>query len=95
MCYESLSLSCARFIRIEAASQLTHPDVEALIAAAIDQATTPLPAKGGADLSFSYLLRISGHVGGRRSDVGGCWDADNALGTAQQQHAADGATRRR
>jgi hypothetical protein len=55
MCYESLSLSCARFIRIEAASQLPHPDVEALSAAAIDQATTPLPAKGGADLFIQLL----------------------------------------
>ena len=35
-----------RFIRVEAASQLAHPDVEALIAAAIDQARTPLPADG-------------------------------------------------
>jgi hypothetical protein len=35
-----------RFIRIEAASQLAHPEVEALIAAAIDQAKTPLPATG-------------------------------------------------
>ena len=35
-----------RFIRMEAASQLAHPDVEALIAAAIDQARTPLPTKG-------------------------------------------------
>ena len=35
-----------RFIRVEAASQLAHPDVEALIAAAIDQASVPLPSKG-------------------------------------------------
>lgn len=35
-----------RFIRVEAASQLAHPDVEALIAAAIAQARTPLPEKG-------------------------------------------------
>lgn len=34
----------ARFIPVEAASQLTDPDVEALIAAAIDQATLPLPS---------------------------------------------------
>jgi hypothetical protein len=32
-----------RFIRVEAADQLAHPDVEALIAAAIDQARIPLP----------------------------------------------------
>ena len=35
-----------RFIRVEAARQLAHPDVEALIAAAIDQAGVPLPSKG-------------------------------------------------
>jgi len=35
-----------RFMRIDVASRLAHPDVEALIAAAIDQAKTPLPARG-------------------------------------------------
>jgi len=35
-----------RFMRIDSASRLAHPDVEALIAAAIDQAKTPLPARG-------------------------------------------------
>jgi hypothetical protein len=35
-----------RFIRVEAARELTHPDVEALIAAAIDQASVPLATKG-------------------------------------------------
>ena len=35
-----------RFIRVEAARQLAHPDVEALIAAAIDQARVPLPSTG-------------------------------------------------
>jgi hypothetical protein len=35
-----------RFVRVEAASQLAHPDVEALIAAAIDRAKVPLPSKG-------------------------------------------------
>lgn len=35
-----------RFIRVESANLLTHPAVEALIAAAIDQAKTPLPARG-------------------------------------------------
>ena len=34
-----------RFIRVEAASQLAHPDVEALIVAAIDRARVPLPSK--------------------------------------------------
>ena len=35
-----------RFIQVEAASQLAHPDVEALVAATIDQARIPLPSKG-------------------------------------------------
>ena len=35
-----------RFIRLETARQLAHPDVEALIAAAMDHAGVPLPAKG-------------------------------------------------
>lgn len=35
-----------RFIRIESAALLTHPDVEALIAGAIDRAKTPLPTTG-------------------------------------------------
>ena len=35
-----------RFVWVEAAKQLAHPDVKALIAAAIDQASIPLPAKG-------------------------------------------------
>lgn len=35
-----------RFIRVEDGSQLAHPDVEALIAAAIDLAKVPLPFKG-------------------------------------------------
>ena len=35
-----------RFIQIDAASQLGHPDVEALIAAAIEHATVPLPSEG-------------------------------------------------
>ena len=35
-----------RFIRVESASLLTHPDIEALIAAAIDRAKAALPAAG-------------------------------------------------
>lgn len=34
-----------RFIRVESTRQLAHPDVEALIAAAIDQARVPLATK--------------------------------------------------
>jgi len=36
----------ARFVRLESASRLAHPDVEALIAAAIDRAGVPLPSRG-------------------------------------------------
>ena len=39
-----------RFIQVEGASQLTHPDVEALIAATIDQARVPLPSRGKGSL---------------------------------------------
>lgn len=35
-----------RFVELEAARRLAHPDVEALIAATMDQAKIPLPAKG-------------------------------------------------
>ena len=35
-----------RFIQVDAAGQLVHPDVEAMIAAALDQARVPLPSKG-------------------------------------------------
>jgi hypothetical protein len=35
-----------RFIRVESADRLSHPDVEAIVAAAIDRAKTPLPARG-------------------------------------------------
>ena len=35
-----------RFLRLETARQLAHPDVEALIAAALDQASAPLPSEG-------------------------------------------------
>ena len=39
-----------RYVEIEAVSRLAHPDVEALIAAAIDQSKTPLPSEGGGKL---------------------------------------------
>ncbi len=35
-----------RFIRLESASVLAHPDVRALVAAAIDHARTPFPLSG-------------------------------------------------
>jgi hypothetical protein len=39
-----------RFIQVEATGQLAHPDVEALIAAAFDQAKIPLPSTGKGSL---------------------------------------------
>jgi hypothetical protein len=39
-----------RFVEVEAASRLAHPDVEALIAAAIDKGSVPLPSKGKGSL---------------------------------------------
>lgn len=39
-----------RFIRVDAAGQLGHPDVEALIVAAIDHSTVPLPSRGAGKL---------------------------------------------
>ena len=39
-----------RFVQVETASQLAHPDVEALIAATIEQARIPLPSKGKGSL---------------------------------------------
>jgi hypothetical protein len=40
----------ARFVRMDAASQLAHPDIEALIVAAIEQAKIPLPPEGKGEL---------------------------------------------
>ena len=39
-----------RFVRLETVRQLAHPDVEAFIAAAIEQASVPLPSKGKGSL---------------------------------------------
>jgi hypothetical protein len=44
-----------RFVRVEAARQLAHPDVEALMVAAIDHARVSLPPKGKGRL----LIRTS------------------------------------
>jgi hypothetical protein len=46
----------ARFIRVEAPSRWEDPDVQALIAAAVDQATVPLPSEGRGKL----ILRSEG-----------------------------------
>ena len=39
-----------RFIQLESASQLAHPDMKALLAATIAQARVPLPSKGKGSL---------------------------------------------
>ena len=39
-----------RFIRLESADRLAHPDVEALVATAIARAKTPLPVRGRGQL---------------------------------------------
>jgi hypothetical protein len=36
----------ARYVQVEAASQLAHSDVKAFIAAAVEKSTVPLPSKG-------------------------------------------------
>ena len=48
-----------RFIRVESASVLAHPDVEALVAAAIDRAKTPLPVTGRGKLIIRSSVRRS------------------------------------
>jgi len=54
------SAKLVRFIPVEAASRLKHPDVEALIAAAIDKAAIPFPSKGGGKLVIKTFGKSSG-----------------------------------
>jgi Domain of unknown function (DU1801) len=58
-----------RFIRVKTASELTHPDVEALIAAAIDQASVPLASKGFGTLVIKPTSAKKRLLGGRRSET--------------------------
>jgi len=53
----------ARFLRVESAGQLAHPDVEALFAAAIDLAGAPLPTTGRGRL---VVRTFAGKKGPRR-----------------------------
>jgi hypothetical protein len=46
-----------RFIRIESAAMLTHPEVEELIAAAIEQAEEPLPRSGKGKLVIRSISK--------------------------------------
>jgi hypothetical protein len=48
-----------RFVRLETARQLAHPDVEAFIAAAIDHASVPLPSKGKGSLIIKTNKRVA------------------------------------
>ena len=54
------SAKLVRFIPVETASRLKHPDVEALIAAAIDKAEVPFPSKGGGKLVIKTFGKSSG-----------------------------------
>jgi hypothetical protein len=60
-----------RFIRVDAASRLAHPDVKALIDAAIDYAIVPLPstAKGSLIIKRTRPVpRSNDRAEGRRND---------------------------
>jgi hypothetical protein len=53
-----------RFIRLQSAAMLVRPEVEALIAAAVSQARSPLPASGRGTL---IIRSISGKQRSRRN----------------------------
>jgi hypothetical protein len=53
-----------RFIRLQSAATLVRPEVEALIAAAVSQARSPLPASGRGTL---IIRSISGKQRSRRN----------------------------
>ena len=55
-----------RFIRVETARQLAHPDVEAFIAATIDHASVPLPSKGKGSLIIKTNKRVAAKKQPRR-----------------------------
>jgi hypothetical protein len=52
-----------RFIRLESAATLSNPDVQTLLAAAVAQAKSPLPASGG---GYSLVKSISAKQRPRR-----------------------------
>lgn len=56
-----------RFVRLESARQLAHPDVEAFIAAAIDLAKVPLPSKGKGALIIKTNKMLAAKKQPRRS----------------------------
>jgi hypothetical protein len=55
-----------RFVRLETARQLAHPDVKAFIAAAIDHAKVPLPSKGKGSLIIKTNKRAAAKKRPRR-----------------------------
>ncbi len=55
-----------RFVRLETARQLAHPDVEAFITAAIDHAKVPLPSKGKGGLIIKTNKRVAAKKPPRR-----------------------------
>ena len=52
-----------RFIRVETARQLAHPDVEAFIATAIDLSSVPLPSEG----KGSLIIKTNKTVAAKKS----------------------------
>jgi hypothetical protein len=63
-----------RFVQLEAASQLSDPDVEAFLAATVDQARIPLPPKGKGSLmikSTAASKRSRGKQARRPASRGG------------------------
>lgn len=55
-----------RFLRVETAERLAHPDVEAFIAAAIDHASVPLPSTGKGSLIIKTNKTATTKKGPRR-----------------------------
>ena len=55
-----------RFVRLETVRQLAHPDVKALIAAAIDHASVPLPSKGKGSLIIKTNKTVAARKRPRR-----------------------------
>lgn len=56
-----------RFIRVEAAAQLAHPDVEAFIAAAIDHSSVALPSEGKGSLVIKTNKTVAAKKQAHRS----------------------------
>jgi hypothetical protein len=55
-----------RFIRLETAKQLAHPDVKAFISGALEHANVPLPSKGTGSLIIKSNKTAAAKKGARR-----------------------------